>query len=270
MLFENKVILVTGAARGIGAEAARQLAAHGAHLVLADIDGTRAAELAQVLAGAGVEALGIRCDITDPGEIARLRDHALDRFGRVDVLVNNAAAQQFGPGDIDTLDFERYRQSFEVNLLGAVRMVDAFLPAMQEQGQGYIVNTSSSLAIRPNPVVGHLMPYVASKGAVLTWTYALACAVRDRGIGVSLFCPGLTATRTDASTVPQRQGWFARTPEALATPGTLQDCAAALLRGLREERFLISSEPDYAEALLDFARAQLDPMHFSATPLQPA
>ena len=270
MKFKDKVVLVTGAARGIGAETARQFAAQGAHLVLADIDGAAAAELAGSLVGAGTQAAGVRCDITDPAEIARLRSLVLERVGRIDVLVNNAAAQQFGPGGIDTLDLERYRQSFEVNLLGAVRMVDAFLPTMLEQRQGYIVNTSSSLAIRPNPVVGHLMPYVASKGAVLTWTYALACAVRDRGIGVSLFCPGLTATRADAPTIPQRHGWFARTPEALATPGTLHDCAAALLDGLREERFLISSEPDYAKALLDFAGARLDPMHFSTMPAQPA
>jgi NAD(P)-dependent dehydrogenase (short-subunit alcohol dehydrogenase family) len=266
MQFEGKVFLITGAARGIGAEVARQLAAQGAHLVLTDINAEAAMQVAHECTDAGAQALGAGCDITDPAAIAQLKAQALARFGRVDVLINNAAAQQFGPGDIDNIDLDRYRQSFEVNVLGAVRMVDAFLPEMHGRGQGYIVNTASSLAIRPNPVVQHMMPYVTSKGAMLTWSYALACALRPRGIGVSLFCPGLTATRPDGATVPQRHGWFARTPEALATPGTLQDCAAVLLDGLHNERFLISSEPDYAEALLGFAQAQLDPMHFSTVP----
>jgi len=142
-------------------------------------------------------------------------------------------------------------------------MVEAFLPVMTEQGRGHIVNTASSLVIRPNPVVQHLMPYVTSKGAVLAWTYALACALKPRGIGVSLFCPGLTATRPDGLTYPQKMGWFDRTPENLSTPGSVADCAAALMQGLREDRFVISSEPDYAQALVAFAKAGLDPNYFA-------
>jgi 2-hydroxycyclohexanecarboxyl-CoA dehydrogenase len=259
MNYQNKIVLITGAARGIGAEVARQLGAQGAQLVVLDIDGDGATATAATLE----RAIGLRCDIGDGDAIARIRDQVLERFGRVDLLINNAAAQQFGPGNIQALDLERFRQSFEINVLGCVRMVEAFLPSMRERGAGYIVNTASSLVIRPNPVIQHLMPYVTSKGAVLAWTSALACAVRKWGIDVSLFCPGLTGTRPDGLTIPQKNGWFERTPPELASPGTVQDCAATLLRGLAERRFLISSEPDADAALLQYAAAGLDPDTFS-------
>lgn len=259
MTYQDKIVLITGAARGIGAEAARQFAEQGARLVLLDIDGDGAARTAAMLK----DAMGLRCDIGDAADIATVRDQVLERFGRVDILINNAAAQQFGPGTVHALDLERYRKSFEINVLGCVRMVEAYLPAMQARGAGTIVNTASSLAIRPNPVIQHLMPYVTSKGAVLTWTYALACAVRKLGIQVALFCPGLTTTNPDGLTVPQKNGWFDHTPPELATPGTVQDCAATLLRGLAAGRFLISSEPDADAALLQYAAAGLDPHTFS-------
>lgn len=263
MIYKDKVVLITGAARGIGAEAARQFGAAGAQLVLLDIDAAGAARTAAGLAADGVRAIGLGCDVTSAERIAEARAQAYAAFGQIDILINNTAAQQFGPGDVEALDLERYRLSFEVNVLGCIRMVDAFLPAMRARGSGYIVNTSSSLAIRPNPVIQHLMPYVTSKGAVLTWTSALACALRRHGIDVSLFCPGLTATTPDGLTIPQKKGWFDHTPPALATPGTMRDCAAVLLEGVAQRRFLISSEPDYAQALASFAAAGLDPEHFS-------
>lgn len=263
MDFRQKVVLITGAGRGIGEEIARQLAHEGARIAIVDIDEERALAVAESLPPSGSQHAGFQCDVTDAAAIGRVRAEVLSRFGSVDLLINNAAAQQFGPGDITAVDLDRYRQSFEINVLGDVRMVEAFLPVMTEQGRGHIVNTASSLVIRPNPVVQHLMPYVTSKGAVLAWTYALACALKPRGIGVSLFCPGLTATRPDGLTYPQKMGWFDRTPENLSTPGSVADCAAALMQGLREDRFVISSEPDYAQALVAFAKAGLDPNYFA-------
>jgi 2-hydroxycyclohexanecarboxyl-CoA dehydrogenase len=263
MEFTEKVVLITGAGRGIGEALAHQLADEGAHLVIADID----AGLAQAVAGAltqrGAQTLAVTCDVADAASIEAARRCIAKRFGHVDVLINNAAAQQFGPGDIREIDLDRYRQSFEINVLGDVRMVDAFLPEMLKRRSGYIVNTASSLVIRPNPVVQHLMPYVTSKGAVLAWTYALSCAIRPHGIGVSLFCPGLTTTRPDGLTYPQRMGWFDRTPAELAAPASASECAERLLRGLRDERFVISLEPDYEQALIDFAQAGLNPDFYS-------
>jgi NAD(P)-dependent dehydrogenase (short-subunit alcohol dehydrogenase family) len=118
-------------------------------------------------------------------------------------------------------------------MLGNVRMIGALLPSMLERRSGYIVNTASTLVIRPNPVVRHLMPYVASKGAVLAWTYALRCAMKPHGIGVSLFCPGLTSTRGDDVTHPQRMGWFDWTPAELTVAESATECATRLLEGRR-------------------------------------
>lgn len=263
MEFLDKVILITGAGRGIGQDVARQLACEKARMIVTDIDGLSAAAAAEAIVQSGGDAIGLRCDVSSADDIAAVRDAVFASHGHVDILINNAAAQQFGPGDIHAIDLDRYRRSFEVNMLGDVRMVEAFLPAMIARGRGHIVNTASSLVIRPNPVAQHLMPYVTSKGAVLAWSYALSCALKLNGIGVSLYCPGLTATRPDGLTYLQKMGWFDRTPENLSTPGSVADCAAALLQGLREDRFIISSEPDYAEALVAFAKAGLDPNHFS-------
>ncbi len=247
----DKLVLITGAARGIGEAIAVKLAGQGARLILTDINGEGVTAAAARIPG----ATGYACDISSDSDVARLRAIV----ETPDILINNAAAQQFGPGGIDDLDLARWQASFDVNVLGSVRMAHAFLPAMKARGSGHIVNTSSSLAIRPNAVVQHLMPYVTSKGALLTFTYALAYALAGTGVGVSLFCPGLTTTRPDGATKPTSNGWMQHTPPDQARPGSMQDAADIFAAGLAGGQFLISSDSGYAAAIVAFAEAGLDP-----------
>ncbi len=255
-----ELAIVTGAARGIGEVVAAQLAAAGGRVVLSDINAEGVEAAAARIREAGGDAVGMACDVGSDEDVTHFRDAVVERLGAPDLLINNAAAQQFGSGGVDELDLSRWRASFEVNVLGDVRMVHAFLPAMRAAGRGHIVNTASSLAIRPNAVVQHLMPYVTSKGAVMTFTYALAFALKDTPLDVSLFCPGLTSTTPDGSAKPKAMGWMKDVPEELTRPGTMTDAAAALLDGLASGQFLISSDAGYAAAIVRFAQAGLDPL----------
>lgn len=259
MEFNGKVVAITGAARGIGLEVARQIAAEGGKLVLSDVNeaGVRAAAVS--IAAVGGQAIGVRCDVSSDAEVDAMALACAQAFGPADLLINNAAAQHVGPGNIDEIDFARWQESFDVNVLGDVRTVKAFLPGMLARGSGYIVNTASSLAIRPNAVIQHLMPYVTSKGAVLTFTYALAYAMQNRGIKVSLYCPGLTQT-SDAPMRPNANGWFDGVREDLTVPGAMDVAASILLDGIRAEQFLISSEPDYEASIVRLAQHGLDPL----------
>lgn len=260
MQFRGKTILITGAARGIGMAVAERLGTAGARLFLADINADEVMAVAERIRAGGGDAAGFGCDIADEASIAALRDHVAGRQTLLDLLINNAAAQQFGPGGIEDLNLANWTKSFDINVLGCVRMVNCFLPMLRAAEAGHIVNTSSSLAIRPNAVVQHLMPYVTSKGALLTFTYALAHAMQAHGIGVSLFCPGLTSTREDQGTKPTDMGWMKGVPEELTRPGSMAEAARILTEGLERGQFLISSDPGYAEAIVRFAQHGLDPL----------
>jgi 2-hydroxycyclohexanecarboxyl-CoA dehydrogenase len=252
----GKIVVVTGAARGIGATAARRMAALGAELFVVDIAADAVNETAQSIRTQGGRAHGRVCDLGDDEMVERL---APLLPGKIDILLNNAAAQQFGAGGIAQLDLSNWRRSLEINLLGQVRMVHALLPALRRSGSGYIVNTASSLVIRPNAVARHLMPYVTSKGAILSFTQALAFAMHDEGIDVSLFCPGLTTTREDGSTKPNSMGWMSGVPKELTIPRTMDEAVDDLLEGMAARRFLISSDLGYTPAIVRLAEHGLDP-----------
>lgn len=262
MKIENAVIAVTGAAQGIGFAFARRALEMGARVSLSDVNEnglTQAAAMLQPIAGD--RAHTCRCDVTSEDSVRHWAQQVQSRFGRLDLLVNNAAAQQFGPGSIDDVDYDRYKLSFDINVLGNIRTVSAFLPGMKAAGAGYVVNTASSLAIRPNAVIQHLLPYETSKGAVLTQTWALAHGLKRHGIKVSLFCPGLTATRPgQTSSRPKDMGWFDGVREDLTRPSTLDAAIDVLIEGLQREDFLICSDDGYADSIVRFAQHGLNPL----------
>lgn len=259
MELDDKIVVITGAGRGIGFEAARQMALAGSKIVISDINEETVFAAADAIRDSGGAVVACRCDVSSSGDIHAMKTLALQSFGVPDLVINNAAAQQVGPGNIDDIKLDHWNLSFDINVLGSVRVVEAFLPEMRARGSGYMINTASSLAIRPNGVVQHLMPYVTSKGAVQTFTYALAYALSPLGIKVSLFCPGLTQTTKQGPRV-HREGWMTGVREDLVHPGTLEDCVAILLSGIRKEAFLISSDLGYEAAIVRFAEHGLDPL----------
>ena len=192
MNMEGQVAVITGAASGIGRAVAQRLAADGAKVVLADIDEARLLDVqAQLVSdGAGVEAS--HCDVASESDVAALANLAVDRFGAVHVLFNNAGISGFGDAWIEPMDL--WHRVIETNLYGVVHGIRAFLPIMTEQGKGHIVNTASMAGLEPMPGVA---PYNAAKHAVVAISEGLYLELETTGspVRVSVLCPGPVQTR---------------------------------------------------------------------------
>jgi 3-oxoacyl-[acyl-carrier protein] reductase len=189
----GKVAVVTGSATGIGAATATLLAEKGCNVV---VNYTRsekeAKETATACAAAGAEAHLCRADVSDDGDCRRLVGAALERWGRLDVLVNNAGATKFAdPRNLDALDFDDFQRVHAVNLVGAYQMIRAAAPHMREAGAGAIVNVSSIAGVMG---VGSSIAYATSKGALNTLTLCLARTLAPE-IRVNAVCPGFVQTR---------------------------------------------------------------------------
>lgn len=186
----EKVAVITGAAQGIGAAYARRLSAEGAAVVVADIKET--APVVRDILDAGGNALGVRVDVCSSDSVGAMIDSAVDAFGRVDILVNNAglfANLSFKPiADIEHAEWDRV---MAVNVRGVFDCCKAVSPVMQQQGYGKIVNIASAIVFKGSPLLAH---YVASKGAVIALTRALARELGDAGIRVNALAPGLTGS----------------------------------------------------------------------------
>ena len=167
----GRVAIVTGGARGIGKAIALGCAAEGASVVIADIDGGLAAETAAQIEALGGRALAVRTDVSATDSVAAMVGAALDRFGRIDVLVNNAAIVDVARQPSDLISEEEWDRVMLVNVKGPWLCVRAVLPAMREQRGGKIINLSSDLILSGVPGLLH---YVASKGALTAMTRSLA------------------------------------------------------------------------------------------------
>jgi 3-oxoacyl-[acyl-carrier protein] reductase len=187
----GRVAIVTGGARGFGQAIALACAAEGASVVIADIDGERAADVAARIEALGGSALAVRTDVSAADSVAAMAGAALGRFGRIDVLVNNAAIVDVARQPSDLIPEEEWDRVMLVNVKGPWLCVRAVLPAMREQRGGKIINLSSDLILSGVPGLLH---YVASKGALTAMTRSLARELGPDGICVNAVAPGLTTT----------------------------------------------------------------------------
>lgn len=181
----GRTALVTGGSRGIGAEICRTLAAAGAAVIATartrdDID-----RLVDELRGVGSQAWAVPCDVSDPDQVAALRQAAADHAGQIDILVNNAGIAASAP--LKAIRLSDWERIFAVNVTGTFLCTQAFLPAMVESGWGRVINIASIAGKMGAP---YISAYTASKHAVVGLTRALATEVAQSGVTVNAICPG--------------------------------------------------------------------------------
>jgi NAD(P)-dependent dehydrogenase (short-subunit alcohol dehydrogenase family) len=188
----EKVVLVTGGGRGIGQVLAERFAAEGSQVVALDVDFAEEPR-------PGEDYQSLRCDVSDHASVHQAVGEVTDRFGAVDVLVNNAGVNV--EGLVSDLDPEQWRRAFEVNVTGTFLMSQAVIPTMKRQHGGRIVNAASFAAIVPS--VGSAA-YAASKAAVVQLTRVLASELGPWDVTVNAYAPGM---------IPTAMNGFAEMPE---------------------------------------------------------
>jgi NAD(P)-dependent dehydrogenase (short-subunit alcohol dehydrogenase family) len=189
---KGRTAIVTGAAYGIGFAAAERFAAEGANVVLADIKGHEAAAARLAERSSGV--LAVAADVTSDAQVDSLVQSTLELFGRIDILVNNAAiSAELRPGPFEEQSAEDWRRIYEVNVIGVWRMCRAVSPHMRRQKWGRIVNIASGTAFKGAPGMLH---YIASKGAIISMTRSLATEFGGDNVLVNAVSPGFTLTES--------------------------------------------------------------------------
>jgi 3-oxoacyl-[acyl-carrier protein] reductase len=185
----GRACVVTGASRGIGRETARQLCAEGASVLLVARNEERLASATEAARGAGAEAggraEGLRLDVTDDDAGERMLTAAEERFGALDVLVNNAGAAQWR--DLDDVPDEDWRAQYELNVMAPLRAMRAAAPPMAERGWGRIVNVASTAGKRPSAAMPE---YSVAKAAELSLSRLFADRYAKQGVLVNAICPG--------------------------------------------------------------------------------
>lgn len=262
---EGKVCVVTGGAAGIGRAMAERFLSAGARVVLADVEEETLARTVAELGGAAAGVEGLTCDVRFPEHMERLRDRVTELHGCVHVVCLNAGVAAIGP--LVKTSLETWRWLVEVNLMGVVHGLAAFLPLLVAQGEGHVVITASAAGLISAP---HLGAYAATKHAVVGLGATLRDELAGTGVGVSVVCPGTVNTGIFTSernrppelagethTDPATTAAYRAVLEASAPPSVI---AEAVLAAVHDNRLFVLPSPELdplVEARLEEVRAAM-------------
>ncbi|HEX2269754.1 MAG TPA: SDR family oxidoreductase [Pyrinomonadaceae bacterium] len=185
----DKTVLVTGGSRGLGLVLAREFASEGARVAICARDEEELERARLDLQQHGAEVMTVRCDVTNAPEVGSMVNQIHERFGQIDVLINNAGTIQVGP--LEVMNREDFEKAMQAHFWGPLNTMLAVLPEMRERRDGRIVNISS---IGGKIAVPHLVPYSASKFALVGLSKGLRTELRKDGVVVTTVCPGLMRT----------------------------------------------------------------------------
>lgn len=254
--FQGRTVVVTGGGSGIGRAAVLAFAGAGANVVVADVDAGRCESVAAEARALGVGGLGVPTDVRRDDDFTRLRDLTLDAFGRVDVVMNNVGV--LAAGLPLSIPIEEWVRILDTNLLSYVRSNLVFLPLLLAQGTGHVVNTASTAGLYPYNY--DRMPYGASKAAVVALTESMALYLRPQGVGVTLLCPGPTATNVIEQIAFHGELAPVKSPDLPIMDA--DEVGDLVVQAVRDERFLLVPHGEAVHETL--VRKATDPEGFMA------
>jgi len=238
MRLKDKVVIVTGGARGIGRAYCLGLAAEGARVVVADVLDPK--PVVTEIEGRGAQALGVSCDVSREADTQRLATETLARFGRIDALVNNAALY----GNLKRRPFmeipvEEWDQVMAVNLRGLFLCARAVFPTMKAQGKGVIVNIASSTFFKG---VADYIHYTTSKGGVVGFTRSLARELGPHGIRVNALAPGFTLSGENEKNISEERKRANLEARMLKRPEVPEDLVGSMIYLLSDDSAFMSGQ----------------------------
>lgn len=235
----NKSVIVTGGANGIGRTYVDHLAREGARVVIADVDGEGAERTAEELNASArrPRAVAARVDVTSPEDVARMCELALEHFGRVDVLLNNAGS--YPHVAFEEIGYEDWQRVLRVNLDSVFLCCQSVLPAMKAGGGGKIINVATNLVWVG---LAGMVHYIAAKAGVIGFTRALAREVGEHGITVNALAPGAVIPETRLSPESRRRVALIVENQCVQRPQRPEDLVGTLLYLASDDSNFVSGQ----------------------------